>query len=51
MLRQIPHPTAGTVPQVVCPLNFASAPLDYDRPPPLLGQHGEDVLRELGLAG
>jgi crotonobetainyl-CoA:carnitine CoA-transferase CaiB-like acyl-CoA transferase len=50
MLRDLPHPTAGTVPSVVSPMRFASAPLTYDRAPPLLGQHTEEILRELNLA-
>jgi len=50
MLRELPHPTAARVPQVVSPLNFANAPLAFDRAPPLLGEHTEEVLRELGLA-
>ena len=50
MLRELPHPTAGRVPQVVSPLNFANAPLCFDRAPPLLGEHTEEVLREFGLA-
>jgi crotonobetainyl-CoA:carnitine CoA-transferase CaiB-like acyl-CoA transferase len=50
MLRELPHPTGGRVPQVVSPLNFANAPLSFDRAPPLLGEHTEEVLRELGLA-
>ena len=49
MLRDIPHPLAGTVKQVVSPLNFANAPLAFDRAPPLLGEHTEEVLRALGL--
>jgi crotonobetainyl-CoA:carnitine CoA-transferase CaiB-like acyl-CoA transferase len=49
MLRKLPHPTAGEVPQVVSPLNFANEPLSFDRPPPLLGQHTDEVLAELGL--
>jgi crotonobetainyl-CoA:carnitine CoA-transferase CaiB-like acyl-CoA transferase len=49
MLRELPHPTAGHVPQVVSPLNFVNAPLAFDRSPPLLGQHTGEVLRELGL--
>ncbi len=49
MLRDIPHPLSGTVKQVVSPLNFRNAPLSFDRAPPLLGEHTEDVLSALGL--
>jgi crotonobetainyl-CoA:carnitine CoA-transferase CaiB-like acyl-CoA transferase len=49
MLRHLPHPTAGTVPQVVSPLNFQHETLAFDRPPPLLGEHSEQILAELGL--
>ncbi|MFN3143878.1 MAG: CaiB/BaiF CoA transferase family protein [Paracoccaceae bacterium] len=49
MLRSIPHPLSGTVRQVVSPLNFANAPLAFDRAPPLLGEHTEEVLKALGL--
>ncbi|WP_376091879.1 CaiB/BaiF CoA transferase family protein [Roseomonas sp. CCTCC AB2023176] len=49
MLRHLPHPVAGTVPQVVSPLRFAENPLSFDRPPPLLGEHTAEILAELGL--
>lgn len=49
MLQHLPHPLAGTVPQVVSPIRFQDSPLRFDRAPPLLGQHTEEVLRELGL--
>ena len=49
MLRDIPHPLSGSVKQVVSPLNFRNAPLSFDKAPPLLGQHTQEVLRALGL--
>jgi glutaryl-CoA transferase len=49
MLRRLPHPIAGEVPQVVSPMNFAEAPLSFERAPPLLGQHTAEVLAEIGL--
>jgi crotonobetainyl-CoA:carnitine CoA-transferase CaiB-like acyl-CoA transferase len=49
MLRTLPHPTAGSVPQVVSPLRFQNAALRFDRPPPLLGQHTDEILGEIGV--
>jgi crotonobetainyl-CoA:carnitine CoA-transferase CaiB-like acyl-CoA transferase len=49
MLRHLPHPVSGTVPQIVSPLRFAEAELRFDRAPPLLGQHTAEILHELGL--
>jgi formyl-CoA transferase len=46
----LPHPLAGTVPQVGAPLKLSATPLAYDRPPPLLGEHTAGILRDrLGL--
>jgi crotonobetainyl-CoA:carnitine CoA-transferase CaiB-like acyl-CoA transferase len=50
MLRQLPHPLAGTVPQVVSPIRLQDAPLSFDRAPPTLGQHTAEVLEELGVS-
>jgi len=50
MLRRLPHPAAGSVPQVMNPLRFGSASLRVDRAPPLLGEHTLEVLGDLGLS-
>jgi crotonobetainyl-CoA:carnitine CoA-transferase CaiB-like acyl-CoA transferase len=49
MLRHLPHAAAGTVPQIVSPMRFTNAPLSYEQGPPVLGQHTEEILRELGI--
>jgi glutaryl-CoA transferase len=37
-------------PTVASPMRFSAAPIGYDRPPPRLGEHTHEVLREvLGL--
>jgi crotonobetainyl-CoA:carnitine CoA-transferase CaiB-like acyl-CoA transferase len=49
MLRDLPHPLAGTVKQVVSPIRFQDSPLTFESPPPLLGQHTAEVLGSLGI--
>jgi crotonobetainyl-CoA:carnitine CoA-transferase CaiB-like acyl-CoA transferase len=44
--RDLPHPLAGSVPQVATPIRFSASELDYERPPPLLGEHTAGVLRD-----
>ena len=48
MLRHVPHPSGVDVPQVATPMRFADAPL-ADRAPPLLGQHSDEILGEIGF--
>ncbi len=51
LVKTMPHPLSGTLPVVGNPLNFSANPIRYDKPPPLLGQHTREVLKDLlGLA-
>lgn len=46
----LPHPLAGSVPQVASPIRLSETPTQYRNAPPLLGEHTETVLIErLGL--
>jgi len=47
MLLQQPHAAAGTVPQVANPVKFSATPVAYRRAPPVLGEHTDEVLREV----
>ena len=49
MLIDLPHPTAGSVPQIRSPMRFTNAELTFNRAPPLLGQHTDEVLTGLGF--
>ena len=48
MLRHVPHASGVDVPQVASPMRFADAALQTQAAPPLLGQHSNDILAELG---
>jgi crotonobetainyl-CoA:carnitine CoA-transferase CaiB-like acyl-CoA transferase len=49
MLIEFEHPTVGPMRQVGFPFKFDRTPAGLRYPPPLLGQHTEEVLAELGL--
>jgi len=44
---EIDHPVAGKLPMVVSPMRFSGTPLEYRTPPPLLGEHTDQVLQKL----
>jgi formyl-CoA transferase len=43
------HPTVGDLPLIRWPFELSGTPAELRRPPPLLGQHTDDLLTELGL--
>jgi crotonobetainyl-CoA:carnitine CoA-transferase CaiB-like acyl-CoA transferase len=45
-LSRIPHPTAGSVPNIETPLNMSLTPVVDPVAAPLLGEHTKDVLRK-----
>jgi crotonobetainyl-CoA:carnitine CoA-transferase CaiB-like acyl-CoA transferase len=47
MLVHMQHPTIGDLPLVGSPLKFSDTPVEYKLPPPRLGEHTEEVLKEL----
>lgn len=51
MIEDVVHPVAGTVHTLGFPLKMSETPLRVRRPPPLLGEHSEEILRELGMEG
>ena len=44
---ELDHPVAGKLPTVASPMRFSATPVEYKLAPPLLGQHTEEVLRDL----
>jgi crotonobetainyl-CoA:carnitine CoA-transferase CaiB-like acyl-CoA transferase len=49
MKISVPHPLAGEVPLVANPIRYSRTPITYESPPPLLGEHTEQILK--GLLG
>jgi crotonobetainyl-CoA:carnitine CoA-transferase CaiB-like acyl-CoA transferase len=42
----VDHALAGSLSLVANPIRFSATPIAYRRPPPLLGEHGQEVLRD-----
>ncbi len=49
MTVEMPHPLSGSVRLVASPMKFSATPVQYRRPPPLLGEHTAQILSEFGL--
>jgi succinate--hydroxymethylglutarate CoA-transferase len=47
MVRNVPHPVAGDVKMLGIPFRFSDTPPSVRRPPPTLGQHTDEILRDL----
>ena len=50
MLVEIPHPTLKSIKQTGLPLKFSVTPGAFDKHPPLLGEHNEEILNSLGYS-
>ena len=48
LVREVPHPTLGSVTLTGFPYQLPDTPLAIRLPPPLLGQHTAEVLTEVG---
>lgn len=46
LFRELPGQDGDALPMIANPVNFSDTPVDYRRPPPRLGEHTDEVLRD-----
>ena len=51
MVLEMEHATGGNMKMIANPVKLSETPPDYRLPPPLLGQHTDQVLGEGGRVG
>jgi crotonobetainyl-CoA:carnitine CoA-transferase CaiB-like acyl-CoA transferase len=49
MTVRLPHPHSDALQVVASPIRLSDTPVQYRRPPPLLGEHTDEVLAEFGV--
>jgi crotonobetainyl-CoA:carnitine CoA-transferase CaiB-like acyl-CoA transferase len=50
LIVQLEHPSLGAVRSIANPVRFSSTPVSYRLPPPLLGEHTEQIMQSLGYS-
>ena len=50
MKMTIAHPIEGPIPNIGFPVKLRGTPQQIRRPPPLLGEHNDEIFAELGIA-
>ena len=49
MIVQIEHPALGVARSIANPIKFSDLPVTYRLPPPMLGEHTNEILQSLGF--